>query len=182
MIETQSSIDEFAHTACTIEGEPSRISMCNCLECQRRTGAVISNQARFRREQVTQPRPLVTALRGRFTRVGSRSLALELRSLALIRAPSIDFSCRARFHNHGQAQAYRVFPPAVPILQALSCFQRKPLISNVSARSLSPRAAVSEGRNQPWRARVAGQLFSTSGEPDHTASPPSGTYTPFARD
>src|SRR5271166_4444454 len=37
----------------TIEGEPSRISMCHCLECQRRTGAVISNQARFRREQIT---------------------------------------------------------------------------------------------------------------------------------
>ena len=37
----------------TIEGEPSRISMCHCLECQRRTGAVISNQGRFRREQVT---------------------------------------------------------------------------------------------------------------------------------
>ena len=37
----------------TIEGEPSRISMCHCLECQRRTGAVISNQARFRRERVT---------------------------------------------------------------------------------------------------------------------------------
>jgi hypothetical protein len=48
------------HAACScgqlhlsIEGEPSRISMCHCLECQRRTGAVISNQARFRREQVT---------------------------------------------------------------------------------------------------------------------------------
>jgi hypothetical protein len=37
----------------TIEGDPSRISMCHCLACQRRTGAVISNQARFRREQVT---------------------------------------------------------------------------------------------------------------------------------
>ncbi len=37
----------------TIEGEPSRISMCSCLACQRRTGAVISNQARFLREQVT---------------------------------------------------------------------------------------------------------------------------------
>jgi hypothetical protein len=36
----------------TIEGEPSRISMCHCLECQRRTGAVVSNQARFRREQI----------------------------------------------------------------------------------------------------------------------------------
>jgi hypothetical protein len=37
----------------TIEGEPSRISVCHCLECQRRTGAAISNQARFRREQIT---------------------------------------------------------------------------------------------------------------------------------
>jgi hypothetical protein len=37
----------------TVEGEPTRISMCHCLECQRRTGAVISNQARFRREQIT---------------------------------------------------------------------------------------------------------------------------------
>ena len=29
----------------TAEGEPVRISMCHCLECQRRTGAVSSNQA-----------------------------------------------------------------------------------------------------------------------------------------
>src|ERR1700749_818303 len=48
------------HAACScgqlrleIEGEPSRVSMCHCLECQRRTGAVISNQARFRTDQVT---------------------------------------------------------------------------------------------------------------------------------
>jgi hypothetical protein len=27
--------------------------MCHCLECQRRTGAVLSNQARFAREQIT---------------------------------------------------------------------------------------------------------------------------------
>ena len=37
----------------TIEGEPARISMCHCLECQRRTGAVLANQARFRRDQIT---------------------------------------------------------------------------------------------------------------------------------
>ena len=48
------------HTACScgqlhlsIDGEPARVSMCSCLACQRRTGAVISNQARFRREQIT---------------------------------------------------------------------------------------------------------------------------------
>ena len=37
----------------TVEGEPARISMCHCQQCQRRTGAVSSNQARFRAEQVT---------------------------------------------------------------------------------------------------------------------------------
>jgi hypothetical protein len=37
----------------TTEGEPARVSMCHCLDCQRRTGAVLSNQARFRRDQVT---------------------------------------------------------------------------------------------------------------------------------
>ena len=37
----------------TVEGDPVRIAMCHCLECQRRTGAVISNQARFPREQIT---------------------------------------------------------------------------------------------------------------------------------
>ncbi len=37
----------------TIVGDPVRISMCHCLACQRRTGAVVSNQARFPREQIT---------------------------------------------------------------------------------------------------------------------------------
>jgi hypothetical protein len=48
------------HAACscgqlhlTIEGESVRISTCHCLACQRRTGAVFSNQASFRREQFT---------------------------------------------------------------------------------------------------------------------------------
>lgn len=34
------------------EGEPVRISMCHCLECQRRTGAVFSSQAWFSRQQI----------------------------------------------------------------------------------------------------------------------------------
>lgn len=36
----------------TIEGDPVRISMCHCYACQRRTGAVSSNQARFAEAQV----------------------------------------------------------------------------------------------------------------------------------
>jgi hypothetical protein len=35
------------------EGEPARISMCHCLECQRRTGAAFGNQAWFSPPQVT---------------------------------------------------------------------------------------------------------------------------------
>lgn len=36
-----------------VEGEPVRVSMCHCLACQRRTGSVFGQQARFRREAVT---------------------------------------------------------------------------------------------------------------------------------
>jgi hypothetical protein len=36
-----------------VEGEPSRIWICHCLACQRRSGAIFGNLARFRREQVT---------------------------------------------------------------------------------------------------------------------------------
>ena len=38
------------HLAC--EGEPVRLSVCHCLECQRRTGAPFGFQARFPRAQV----------------------------------------------------------------------------------------------------------------------------------
>ena len=37
----------------TCEGEPVRISICHCLECQKRTGSVFGAQARFARERVT---------------------------------------------------------------------------------------------------------------------------------
>ena len=37
----------------TTVGEPVRVSMCHCLECQRRAGSVFGTQARFERAQVT---------------------------------------------------------------------------------------------------------------------------------
>jgi hypothetical protein len=48
-----------AHCSCgqlrlTCEGEPVRISICHCLDCQRRTGSVFGAQARFSRAQVTR--------------------------------------------------------------------------------------------------------------------------------
>jgi hypothetical protein len=59
-MEAESKVMTVKYSACScgqlrlaVEGEPSRISMCHCLDCQRRTGAVISNQARFRCEQVS---------------------------------------------------------------------------------------------------------------------------------
>jgi hypothetical protein len=47
------------------EGEPVRISICHCLECQRRTGSVFGAQARFSRAQVIRIEGRATA----FTRV-----------------------------------------------------------------------------------------------------------------
>lgn len=47
------------HASCTCgklslvaEGEPVRISMCHCLDCQKRTGSVFGVQARFPEERV----------------------------------------------------------------------------------------------------------------------------------
>lgn len=37
----------------TCEGDPVRVSICHCLECQKRTGSVFATQARFPRERVT---------------------------------------------------------------------------------------------------------------------------------
>jgi hypothetical protein len=37
----------------TCAGEPVRLSMCHCLECQKRTGSPFGVQARFRRDRVT---------------------------------------------------------------------------------------------------------------------------------
>jgi len=36
-----------------VTGEPVRISICHCLACQRRTGSVFGQQARFRRDDVS---------------------------------------------------------------------------------------------------------------------------------
>jgi hypothetical protein len=51
--------------ALTCTGEPVRISICHCLECQRRTGSVYGVQARFPRDAVT-----VEGSSTPFTRVG----------------------------------------------------------------------------------------------------------------
>ena len=37
----------------TTRGDPVRVSICHCLECQRRTGSIFGAQARFKRSEVT---------------------------------------------------------------------------------------------------------------------------------
>ncbi len=39
--------------AARVSGDPVRVSICHCLACQRRTGSVFGQQARFPRENVT---------------------------------------------------------------------------------------------------------------------------------
>ena len=48
-----------------VSGEPVRISICHCLECQRRTGSVFGEQARYPRANVS-----VTGLSTEYARVG----------------------------------------------------------------------------------------------------------------
>jgi len=46
-------------------GEPVRVSVCHCLDCQRRSGSAIAMQARFPNDRVT-----ITGQSKQWTRVG----------------------------------------------------------------------------------------------------------------
>lgn len=48
-----------------VVGEPVRVSICHCLACQRRTGSVFGQQARFRREAVS-----LSGVSSEYVRVG----------------------------------------------------------------------------------------------------------------
>ncbi len=58
--------------SCT--GEPVRLSMCHCLECQKRTGSPFGVQARFPRAQVT-----IAGTATEFTRTGEQGNVITLR-------------------------------------------------------------------------------------------------------
>jgi len=59
----------------TCEGEPVRISMCHCLECQRRTGAAFGNQAWFEKRQITS----ISGKSTEFRRVADSGKSVTLR-------------------------------------------------------------------------------------------------------
>ena len=54
------------------DGEPIRISICHCLECQRRTGSAFGAQARFPRENVR-----ITGAASAYTRVADSGNAIH---------------------------------------------------------------------------------------------------------
>jgi hypothetical protein len=56
------------------EGEPARISMCHCLECQRRTGAVFGAQAWFTPQQTT-----ISGNSTQFTRLSDAGRSVSFR-------------------------------------------------------------------------------------------------------
>src|SRR5215218_4222030 len=53
-----------------VVGEPVRVSICHCLACQRRTGSVFGQQARFPRENVS-----VSGDATEYVRVGDEGLS-----------------------------------------------------------------------------------------------------------
>jgi hypothetical protein len=59
----------------TCEGEPARISICHCLECQRRTGAAFGNQAWFEKRQITS----ISGKSTEFKRVADSGKSVTLR-------------------------------------------------------------------------------------------------------
>ena len=57
------------------EGQPVRVSMRHCLECQRRTGAVFGNQAWFERQQI----PTISGSATEFTRQSDQGRCVTFR-------------------------------------------------------------------------------------------------------
>jgi hypothetical protein len=54
------------------DGDPIRISMCHCYECQRRTGSAFGAQARFPEDQVR-----ITGKATEYTRLGESGQAIH---------------------------------------------------------------------------------------------------------
>jgi hypothetical protein len=103
------------------EGEPIRISMCHCLNCQRRTGSPFSVQARFPRDTV---------------RIEGRSTTYTLTG---------DSGSRATFHFCPACGATVYYDmEAVPDAVAV------PVGAFADPAFPAPRVSVYEARRHPW--------------------------------
>lgn len=104
-----------------VTGEPVRISICHCLACQRRTGSVFGEQARFPREDVT-----VSGNSTEFVRVG-------------------DEGPGAKFHFCPKCGATVYYE-----LLGMPAFLAIPVGAFADPDFPAPRVSVYEGRKHRW--------------------------------
>lgn len=104
-----------------VEGEPVRISICHCLACQRRTGSVFGEQARFHREGVS-----VSGTSSVYVRVG-------------------DEGSRARFHFCPRCGSTVYYEPG-----GLDEYVAIPVGAFADPGFPAPRVSVYESRKHEW--------------------------------
>ena len=108
-------------------GEPVRLSICHCLECQKRTGSPFGVQARFPRDQVT-----VEGKATEFARVGEEGNRITLRFCPV---------CGSTLY-----WTLSGFPDVIAVA-----------IGNFADRDFpAPRISVYERRRHPWVTVPAG--------------------------
>ena len=119
-------LTRFASCSCgqlsaQVTGDPVRISICHCLACQRRTGSVFGQQARFLREHVT-----ITGNSTEYTRVG-------------------DEGGRARFHFCPQCGSTVYYE-----IEGLEAYLAIPVGAFADPDFPSPTVSIYEERMHQW--------------------------------
>lgn len=102
-------------------GDPIRVSICHCLACQRRTGSVFGEQARFPRENVT-----ISGASTEYVRVG-------------------DEGSRIRFHFCATCGSTVFYEP-----EGLEAFVAIPVGAFAEPEFPAPRFSVYESRMHNW--------------------------------
>lgn len=104
-----------------VDGEPVRVSICHCLACQRRTGSVFGQQARFLRENVS-----ITGTSTEYVRVG-------------------DEGSKVKFHFCPQCGSTVFYEP-----EGLEEFLAIPVGAFADPDFPPPRVSVYESRKHGW--------------------------------
>jgi hypothetical protein len=104
-----------------VVGEPVRISICHCLACQRRTGSVFGQQARFLREGVS-----ISGVSSEYVRTG-------------------DEGSRIKFHFCPRCGSTVYYEP-----EGLEEFLAIPVGAFADPGFPAPRVSVYESRKHEW--------------------------------
>jgi len=104
-----------------VVGDPLRVSICHCLACQRRTGSVFGEQARFPRDQVS-----VAGASNAYVRIG-------------------DEGSRVTFHFCPHCGATVYYEP-----EGLEDFVAIPVGAFADPAFPTPRVSVYEARKHAW--------------------------------